>query len=59
MGSIHMTTTAKAWHLALAIVSGSACAGALAQEFSYSGFGTVGYTISDQANHYQRFISCA
>ena len=31
----------------------------IAAEFSFSNFGTVGYTISDQANHYQRFISCA
>jgi len=57
MGSIHMTTTAKAWHLALAIVSGSACAGALAQEFSYSGFGTVGAAVSNKDYKYQRFIT--
>mgnify|MGYP003417478779 CR=1 FL=1 len=52
-----MTTTAKAWHLALAIVSGSACAGALAQEFSYSGFGTVGAAVSNKDYKYQRFIT--
>lgn len=52
-----MTITAKAWRLALAIVSSSTCAGAIAQEVTYSGFGTVGVAASNKDYTYQRFIT--
>jgi len=53
-----MSITAKTWRLALAVVvAATTGVGAQAQEFSYSGFGTVGAAVSNQDDNYQRFVS--
>ncbi len=52
-----MTVITMASRVALALVSAGACVGAGAQEFSYSGFGTIGAAVSNQDFPYQRFIS--
>lgn len=46
LAAVAATTAALAWS-----------AGALAQDFSFSGFGTLGASVSDQDYKYQRFIS--
>jgi hypothetical protein len=52
-----MTANAMAWRVALTLASAATGVSATAQEFSYSGFGTLGAAVSDKDYTYQRFIS--
>lgn len=55
-----LISNASMQKLALGMVAAAAAAlslGASAQDFSFSGFGTLGYAVSDQDYEYQRFIN--